>query len=141
MTIALQIALFLASIFFVAFVVLVAVVIPVLLGLRKELAHAAGELAELKKDVKLLVQDSRTTVQNINQLTTQAQQQIQAMDESLRIFRGWLDRTDRLVHQAGDFIEGPIFTSARILKGLGSLLQAWLTRDGETSRKNPSSVS
>ena len=134
MGMALQIALFLAS---VSVVVLVAVLIPALLGLRKQFANAARELAELKTDVKLLVQDSRTMVQNVNKLTTQAQQQIGEVDQSLRVLRGWLNRADRLVHQAGDLIEGPIFTGTRILNGLGMLLQAWLQKNGETAGKNP----
>jgi len=133
MGMALQIALFLAS---VSVVVLVAVLIPALLGLRKQFANVARELAELKTDAKLLVQDSRTMVQNVNKLTTQAQQQIDEVDQSLRVLRGWLDRADRLVHQAGDLIEGPIFTGARILDGLGTLLRPWLTKDDEASHKS-----
>jgi uncharacterized protein YoxC len=134
MEMALQISLFLAS---VSFVVLVAVLIPALLGLRKQFANAARELAELKTEVRLLVHDSRSMVRNVNKLTTQAQQQIDEVDQSLRILRGWLDRADRLVHQAGDLIEGPIFAGARILSGFGTLLQAWLPKNGETTRKNP----
>jgi uncharacterized protein YoxC len=134
MGMALQIALFLAL---VSVVVLVAVLIPALLGLCKQFANAARELAELKTDVKLLVQDSRTMVQNIIKLTMQAQQQIDGVDQSLRVLRGWLDRADRLVHQAGDLIDGPIFTGTRILNGLGKLLQAWLQKDVEIVRKNP----
>ena len=133
MGMALQIALFLAS---VSVVVLVAVLIPALLGLRQQFANAGRELAELKTDVKLLMQDSRTMVQNVTKLTTQAQQQIDEVDQSLRVLRGWLDRADRLVRQAGDLIEGPIFTSARILNGLGTLLCPWLTKDGEASQKS-----
>jgi len=133
MGIALQISLFLAS---VSFVVLVVVLIPALLGLRKQFANAPRELAELKTDVKLLVHESRTLVQNVNKLTTQAQQQIDEVDQSFRVLRGWLDRADRLVHQAGDLIEGPIFTGARILNGLGTLLQPWLTKDGGASHKS-----
>jgi uncharacterized protein YoxC len=134
MGMALQISLFLAS---VSFIVLVAVLIPALLGLRKQFVNATRELAELKADVKLLVHDSRTMVQNVNQLTTQAQQQIDEVDQSLQVLRGWLDRADRLVHQAGDFIEGPLFAGARILNGFGTLLQAWLPKNGETAGKNP----
>jgi len=137
MGMALQIALFLASVSVVVFVV---VLIPALLGLRKQFANAARELAEMKTDVKLLVQDSRTMVENVNQLTTQAQQQINDVEQLLRVLRGWLDRADRLVHQAGDLIEGPIFAGARILNGLGTLFQAWLTRNGETSRRSPSTA-
>ena len=133
MELALQLAFFLAAI---AVIIAIAVLVPAFLGLRKQFARAACELAELKTDVKLLVQDSRTMVQNVNKLTTQAQQQIDDVDQSLRVLRGWLDRADRLVHQAGDLIEGPIFTGARILNGLGTLLQSWLTKDGRTSQKS-----
>ena len=125
MGMALQIALFLAS---VSVVVMVAVVIPAFHGMRKH-------LAELKTDVKLLVQDSRTMVQNVNQLAAHAQQQIDEMEQSLRILRSWLDRADRLVHQAGDLIEGPIFAGTRILNGFGTLFQAWLSRNGRASHK------
>ncbi len=134
MGMALQIALFLAC---VSVVVLVATLIPVILGLRKRLADAARELAELKTDVRLLVQDSRTMVQNVNKLTTQAQRQMDEVDQLLRLFRGWSERANRLVHQAGDLIEGPIFTGARILTGLGKLLRAWLQKDVATAGKNP----
>ena len=122
----LQIALFLAS---VAIVVLVAVLVPVFLSLRKQ-------VAELNADVKLLVHDSRTMVQNVNQLTTQAQQQMDETEQMLQVVRGWLDRADRFVHQAGDLIEGPVLTGARILNGLGTLLQPWLKIDGRSSHKS-----
>lgn len=133
MAITLQIALFLAS---VSVVVLMAVLIPALLGLRKLFANAAYALAELNTVVKLLAQDSRTMVQNVNKLTTRAQQQIDEVDQMLQVLRVWLGRADRLVHQAGDLIEGPIFTGARILNGLGTLLQPWLTKDGGTSHNS-----
>ena len=126
MEMALHIALFLAS---VSVVVLVAFLVPALLGLRKE-------VGELKTDVKLCTQDARALMQNANQLTSQAQRQLNETEQVLRVVRGWSERADRLVHQAGDLIEGPLFTGARILKGLGTLVQAWLTRDGDTSRKS-----
>jgi hypothetical protein len=134
MAMALQIALFSAS---VSIVVLAVLLIPGLLGLRRHLTDAARELAELKTDVKLLVQDSRTMVRNVNKLTTQAQQQMDELDQALRVLRSWLDRADRMVHQAGDLIEGPIFTGTRILTGLGKLFQAWLQKDVATAGKNP----
>ena len=133
MGMALQIALFLAS---VSVVVLVAVLIPVFLGLLKQFANTGCELAELKGDVKLAVQESRTMMQNVNKLATEAQRQMDEVDQLLRILRGWSERADRLVHQAGDLIEGPIFTGARILNGLGTLLQPWLTKDGGVSHKS-----
>jgi len=127
----LQTALFLAS---VSVVVLVAFLVPALLGLHKE-------VGELKTDVKQCVQDARALIQNANQLTTQAQRQLNEVEQVLQVARGWSERADRLVHQAGDIVEGPIITSTRILSVLGSLLQVWLTRNVETSRRNPSTAS
>jgi len=95
----------------------------------------------LKTDVKQCVQDARALIQNANQLTTQAQRQLNEVEQVLQVARGWSERADRLVHQAGDIVEGPIITSTRILSVLGSLLQVWLTRNVETSRRNPSTAS
>ena len=39
-------------------------------------------------------------VQNVNKLTTRAQQQIDEVDQMLQVLRVWLGRADRLVHQA-----------------------------------------
>lgn len=133
MGMALQIALFLAS---VSIVVLVWLLIPVFLVLRRLMTDVARELADLKADVKLFVQDARTLTQNVNKITDQAQQQMDQLDQLLRLFRSWADRANRLVYQAGDFIEGPIFTGTRILNGLGKLLQAWVQKDVEIARKN-----
>jgi len=122
----LQIALCLASVSIVVFVVLL---IPVLLGIRRHMGNMAHELAEMKTDVTLLVQDSRAMVQHINQLTTQAQQPIDELNQSFRLVHNWLERVDRLVHQAGDLVEGPIFTTTRILNCLVPLLQVWIARE------------
>jgi hypothetical protein len=125
MGIALQIALFLAS---VSVVVLVAFLVPTLLGLR-------NQVNELKSDVKLCVQDARVLMQNANQLTSQAQRQLNETEQVLRVVRGWSERADRLVHQAGDIIEGPLLTGARILTGIGKLFYDWLQNDRETAGK------
>jgi hypothetical protein len=123
---ALHIALFLAS---ASVIVMVAALIPAMLGKRKH-------QAESKTGVKLFAQDSRAMVQNVNKLTTQAQAQIDDVDRSLRLIRGWVDRADRLSYPAGDLIVGPLFTGARTLNGLAYLLQAWLAEDKATSRIN-----
>jgi len=125
MSMALQIAQFLASVAVVVFVVLL---VPVLVGLREHVARALRELEELKSDVKLLVQDSRTMVQNVNGLTTRAQLQMEEVDKLLRLVRGWSERTDRVVNDVGDLVEGPLLTATRLVKlvhlGLGRFLES-----------------
>ncbi len=122
----LQIALGLAA---VSVVVLVAFLVPLMRGFRKQ-------LDEMKTDLKLCAQDARVLMQNANQLTSQAQRQLNETEQVLRLIRGWSERADRLVHQAGDLIEGPLFTGARILTGIGKLLHAWLQQNGAKSQES-----
>jgi uncharacterized protein YoxC len=105
MSTALQIALFLAS---VAVVVFILFLIPVFIGLRKHVAQAARQLDVLKSDVKLLVQDSRTMMQNVDKLTSRAHPQLDEVDKIVRIARVWSERTRRIVEEVGDVVEAPI---------------------------------
>ena len=129
MSMALQIAQFLASVAVVAFVVFL---IPVLIGLREHAARALRELEELKSDVRLLVQDSRSMVQNVNNLTSRAQLQMDEVDKLLRLVRGWSERTDRVVNEVGVLVEGQLLTATRLVKlvhlGLGRLLESLATK-------------
>src|SRR6266850_4777703 len=112
MSTALQIALFLAS---VAVVVFVLFLILVFIGLRKHVAHATRQLDELKSDVKLLVQDSRTMVQNVDNLAGRAHVQLDEVEQMVRTVRGWSERANRIVEEVGDVVEAPIFTVTRII--------------------------
>src|SRR5689334_6009865 len=98
MSMALQVALFMASL---SVVVFVAFLSPVFVGLRKQAEHAVRELDELNSDVKLLVQDSRTMVQNVNSLTSRAHQQGDEVDKLVRTVRSWPERADRIVSEVG----------------------------------------
>jgi len=130
MSTALQIALFLAS---VAVVVFVLFLILVFIGLRKHVAHATRQLDELKSDVKLLVQDSRTMVQNVDNLAGRAHVQLDEVEKMVRTVRGWSERANRIVEEVGDVVEAPIFTVTRIIgivhKGLSTLLDAVAKKD------------
>jgi len=69
---ALQVVLFLAS---VEFVIVVVFCISAILQLRNHVARILQELVELKAEVSLLVQDIRKMLQNLNKLSTHAQQE------------------------------------------------------------------
>ena len=110
MSIALQIALFVAS---VAVVIFVAVCVPALLQLRQQAAQMAQTLAELKAEVSLLVQDGRELLHNVNELSTRAHQQCDDVERVIQTVRGWTERADRVVEEVGSVLEPPILTAAR----------------------------
>ena len=112
MSSALQVALFLASI---AVTIFVAFLVPVFIGLCKYARRATRELEELKSEVKLLVQDSRNTLQNVNDLTSRARRQLEEVDKMVRSAREWSERASHIVDKVGDVVEAPIFTMARVI--------------------------
>ena len=138
---ALQVALFLAS---VAVVVFVAIFIPAFLVLCQRASSAARQLEEVKADLKLVIQDTRTVMQRVTELANRAHQQMDEVDRMVRTARGWSDRADRIVGEVGDIVEAPIFTVARIIgivqEGLHSFLNAVTRRNhqpGLKEERNP----
>jgi len=136
MSMPLQVALFLASVAVVVFVVLL---IALLLALRKQAEQAVRQLEEVKSDVKLLVQDSRTLLQNVNSLVTRANQQMDDVSKVTGIVRGWSERANRLVDEIGAAVEPPIFTAARnigiLRKGVGIFMDVLLRRNHHTEEE------
>jgi uncharacterized protein YoxC len=140
MSTALQVALFAAS---VAVVVFVAFLIPVFIGLRKCAARATRELEELKSEVKLLVHDSRSTLLNVNNLTSRAHRQLDEVDKVVRSAREWSERAGRIVAQVGDVVEAPIFTGARVVsivyKGLSRIFDVLTKKEPQPTLKESES--
>lgn len=120
MSVALQIALFVAS---VAFIALVACLIPLAFQVRRQLEQLARTAGQLKADVDVLVQEGRDLVRGANTLVTRANGQLDDVENVVRAVRRWGDRADRLVNRAGAAIEGPVFSLARNL----GLLRVGLT--------------
>ena len=79
MSAALQFALFLAS---VAIVVFVAFCIPAVLQLRRYAARITQSLEELKAEVSVLVEDSRTVLRSVSELSTRAHQSVTPLSKS-----------------------------------------------------------
>jgi uncharacterized protein YoxC len=126
----LQIALFLAS---VAVVIFVACCIPAVLQLRKSAARITQTLEELKAEVSLLVQDSRTLLHNVNELSTRAHQQCDDVERVIQTVRGWTERANRVVEEVGTVLEPPILTAVRnaniLRKGIAKFLEMFLNRN------------
>lgn len=124
MSAALQIALFVAS---VAFVALVACLIPIAFQARRQLEQLVSTAGQLKADVDVLVQEGRELVRSANTLVTRASEQLHDVENVVRTVRQWKDRADRLVNQVGAAIEPPVFSLARNMNlfrlGVTTLLQ------------------
>jgi uncharacterized protein YoxC len=130
MSIALQIALLLASL---AIMIFVSFCIPAILQLRQHAARMAQTLAELKAEISPLLQDSRRVLHNVNELSTRAHQQCDDVERVVQTVRGWTERADRVVEEVGTVLEPPVFTavrSAQILrKGIAKFLESFLNRN------------
>ena len=130
MSLPLQIALFLAS---VAIVLFVACCIPVMLQVRKHAERMAQTLTELKAEVSLLVQDSRTLLHSVNELSTRANQQCDDVERVIQTIRGWTERVDRVVEEVGIAVEPPILAAARnvqiLYKGITKFFETFSNRN------------
>jgi uncharacterized protein YoxC len=136
MAMALQIALFLAS---VAIVIFVALCIPAMIQLRKHAERMSQTLAELKAEITALVQDSRTLLRSVNELSTRANQQCDDVERVIRTVRGWTDRVEHVVEEVGSVLEPPILTVARnaqiIRKGVAKFFETFLNRNHQQPQK------
>lgn len=136
MSMPLQIALFLAS---VAVVIFVACCIPAMFQLRKHAARMSQTLAELKAEVSLLVQDSRTLLHSVNELSMRAHQQCDDVERMIQTVRGWTERADRVVEEVGSVLEPPILTAVRnaqiLRKGVAKFFETFFNRNQHQPQK------
>jgi uncharacterized protein YoxC len=132
MSSALQIALFLACIAVVLFVLLL---IPLSILLYRRASSVARQLEELNTNLKELVQDSRTMVQNISLLSTHANEQLDELDKVIGLVRGWSERANHVAEEIGDAIEVPVLKIARNFKMLRQIWKLIISLLGEDSRQ------
>ena len=121
MSTALQVALFLASL---AVIVFVMFFIPVCIMMYLQILRVIRQVEELKSEVRALVRDSQATLQNINHLTHRAHMQMEELEKVVRTVGAWSDRANRIVEEIGDVIEAPILTAARFITALHKTLSS-----------------
>jgi len=115
MSAALQVALFVTCVTVVLFVLFL---IPLSILLYRRASRAARQLEEMKADLKQLIQDSRTMVQNVNLLSSRANQQLDEVGKVVRVVRGWSERADHAVEEVTALVETPVVKIARSLRML-----------------------
>ncbi len=137
MSAALQFALFLAS---VAIVVFVAFCIPAVLQLRRYAARITQSLEELKAEVSVLVEDSRTVLRSVSELSTRAHQQCDAVEQVIHTVRSWTERADHVVQEVGSAVEPPVLAAARNIqifyKGISKFFETFLNRNHHQPQKS-----
>ena len=137
MSAVLQVALLLAS---VAIVVFVAFCIPAVLQLRKHAARITHTLEELKAEVSVLVEDSRTVLRSVNELSTRANQQCDDVEQVIHTVRGWTERVDHVVEEVGSVLEPRILTAVRTAqifrRGIAKFFETFLNRNHRQPQKS-----
>ena len=132
----LQIALFLAAVAVVSFV---AYGIPAIIQMRRHADRMAQTLAELKTEVSGLVQDCRTLLHNVNELSLRAHAQWDNVEQVLQTVRGWTERVERVVEEVGAVLAPPVLTVVRnaqiIRKGIAKLFAMFLNRNHHQPQK------
>jgi uncharacterized protein YoxC len=102
-------------------------------------ARVSRQLGELESEVKVLVRDSQTMVQNINNLTNQARVQMEEMDKVVKTVGAWSERANRIVDEFSNVVETPILTATRFItamhKALGGFLELFPRKDQPDTRR------
>src|SRR5271170_7954108 len=132
MSSALQVALFLACVAVVLFVLLL---IPLSILLYRRASSVARQLEELNTNLKELIQDSRTMVQNISLLSTHANEQLDELDKIVGIVRELSERANHVAEEISDAIESPVLKIARSLKMLRQIWRLIVGVLGKNSRQ------
>jgi len=119
MSAALQIALFVAT---VAIALFVLVLIPLSILLYRRATVFSRQLEELNMELKGLVQDSRTMVQNITAATIRVNGQLDELESIVGVIRRWSERANHVVDEVGTTFEAS-FRKAN--QSTRSIFQAW----------------
>ncbi len=107
MSIALQIALLLASL---AIVVLVVCIVPIAFQVGHSMKHLALTTERLEASAQALLQDSRGLVQSISELSERTNQYMEEVGKVSRVVQIWTERVDQFVRQVGSLVEPPILS-------------------------------
>jgi uncharacterized protein YoxC len=128
----LQVALFLACVAVVLFVLLL---IPLSILLYRRASNLARQLEELNTDLKELIQDSRTMVQSINSVSTHVNKQLDELDNVVGIVRGLSERANHVAEEISVVIKAPVLEVTRTLKMLRHIWRLFAGVLGEDSRQ------
>jgi uncharacterized protein YoxC len=113
----------------VAFIILVACLVPVIFQARRQMEHLIAADKELKTGLQVFLQDSHDLIRNVNELVKRAHQQMEHLDKAAYTVRQWTERADRLAGQVSAAIEPPVLSLVNginlVRTGVASFLEAF----------------
>jgi uncharacterized protein YoxC len=115
----LQTALFVVAVAVALFVFLL---IPLTILFYRRLIGFSRQLEELNTELKGLVQDSRTMVQNISAVTSHVNGQLEKLDRIIGIITRWSERADHVAEKVGTIAEMPFL---KVTDSIKAFFQAW----------------
>jgi uncharacterized protein YoxC len=133
MSIALQVALFLASL---AIIVLVACLVPMAFLMRSHLSTLVRMAEQSKTDMQALVHDSHELIRNVTELSQRASRQLDEVDQVVGTVHEWTKRADHIVNEVGSVVEPPVFTIVRNMNLLRTGVAGFLHTLFDSSRRN-----
>jgi len=107
MSIALQIALFLASL---AIVVLVVCIVPIAFQVGHSMKHLARTTERLEASTQALLHDSRELVRNITDLSDRTSRYMEEAGKVSHIVHLWAERADQFSKVVGSLVEPSILS-------------------------------
>jgi uncharacterized protein YoxC len=132
MSAALQIALFVFAVTFALFVLLM---IPLTILLYRRAIVFSRQLEELNTELKGLLQDSRTMVQNIGAVTSHVNEQLDELDKIVGIITRWSERADHVVEEVGTTVEMSFLKVKRSIEAFFQASRFVVRLVGETLRQ------
>jgi uncharacterized protein YoxC len=109
MSIALEVALFIACI---AFIILVPVIILTLYRIHQVTERLLHVVEGFREETKPLIRSMSATADRLHAVSIAAQDQLHEVDKIVRMVRDWSKRVDRLVGEIGSVVEPPIFAAS-----------------------------
>ena len=101
-----------------AVVLFVLLMIPLSILLYRCVRDVARQMDEVESDLKELIQDSRTMIQDINLLASHANDQLDELDKVIQVVRGWSEQVDQVVEEFGSVVTVPVLRIAHTIKVL-----------------------
>lgn len=133
--IALQVVLYTAS---GAMIVVAAVLIHVLLDVRKQIARAVTAVESVNAEITPLARETRVVVARLRDISERAERQMLAVESWFGTIRQWTDRTQRVVEIASTRLLSPVLAAnrtARLLRiGTTAFLRTLWTGRRHTKR-------
>lgn len=126
MSTALQVALFSAL---MAFIALVACLIPIAFQMRRHLKHLVRSADHLQAKIEVVLRDSHELAENLNDLSLLANEQMADMGRVVHTLQHWTEQGNRFVNGINGGGDPPIFSIVQnlngVCRGVTGFLKAW----------------